>query len=133
MSSYILNSGIYQIDPQNGSVLNTYQAPFVEWGGYSGLAATDTSIWVADFYSGPIIELEIPGLRVLDTIPSPFPPGSGGYSYLHDLAFDGKYLWVAGSSPWVAYVLKIDPRTKTIVDSLIPPTGERGITFDGKY
>ncbi|MEW5925439.1 MAG: transglutaminase domain-containing protein, partial [Candidatus Zixiibacteriota bacterium] len=113
---------IYKINPSDGSVLQSFQAPCYYVG---GLTASGNGIWVLDaeenlaYYWNPqtnICEKTI-------SIPSGSPQG---------LAWDGKYLWVADFGDDKLYQISTEDGT-TIIEIPSPSGNPQGLTYDGNY
>lgn len=129
MSSYMLEGGIYKLDPVDGSVLGVYTPPTAQYNGYGGLTYDGTYLWQADSYGGGIYKLSPSDCSIISTIPSPD-------RYPSDLAWDGSYLWVCGYPSQKIY--KISPVDGSIVAEFNVPEGTgqaqtAGLAYDGEY
>ena len=114
-----------------GQIVQSFAAP----GRYpAGLTWDGQHLWVSDFHTDKIYELNTQG-KVLRTLSSPayYPIG---------LAFDGKYLWNADSKGLIPQgdeyhrgkIFKIDPKTGDVLKTLDAPTpSPSGLTWDGHY
>jgi parallel beta-helix repeat protein len=138
VASYLGKAGLYRINPDTGEMLDHYRIPDVDEGrnDYSGLAFCPGYLWVAFKYGGPIYKLDLPSLKAVHAILSPFPPNKVGVSYIEDLAWDGEALWVAGSGGMGCEIRRIDPRNGATLSLFKPEeewTGGAGLAYDGRY
>jgi streptogramin lyase len=129
MSSYISQSGIYKLDPADGTVLHKCTPPVAWHEGYGGLAFDGTYLWQADAYGGGIYQLDPTDCSIVHTIPSPGNSPS-------DLAWDGQNLWVLSYPEQKMF--KLDPTDGSIVDIFYAPSeiGQAqlaGLTYDGRF
>jgi len=129
MSSYMLNGGIYKLNPTDGSVLNRYTPPVAQYDGYGGLTYDGSYLWQADAYGGGIYKLNPSDCSVVSSIPSPD-------KYPSDLAWDGSFIWVCGYPSQKIY--KISPTDGSIISEFNVPQGTgqaqtAGFSYDGAY
>lgn len=126
--SEILWGMIYQLNPEDGSVINSFSAPgnFVE-----GLSWDGTNLWAVDNDGGPYEANVLYKLNPADgSIVSSFE--LDGLVWVHGITWDGQYLWVIDFDTHLIY--KVDPDSGDILSS-IPAPGEKcvGLTWDGAH
>lgn len=119
---------IYKIDPSDGSVVSTIQAPLYGTSTCdpSGLAwDSDGKLWVANQAgTRDIYRVEPSTGTILQTIDPAATP--------EDLAWNGVNLWACVLQVGDDYVYEIDPFTGALVSQIQPAIGElRGATFVG--
>jgi glutamine cyclotransferase len=126
--SEILWGKIYQLNPENGSVIKSFSAP----GNYvEGLSWDGTYLWAVDNDGGPY---EANVLYKLDpddgSIVNSFE--LAGLVWVHGITWDGQNLWVIDFDTHLIH--KVDPGSGDILSS-IPAPGEKciGLTWDGAH
>ena len=128
MSSYMLNSGIYKLDPVDGSVLGKYIPSIANIDRYGGLTFDGTCLWVADSCGSGIYKLEPSNCSIVLTILSPD-------EFAIDLAWDGSNLLVYGYPGKKIY--KLSPIDGSLIDFYISTDVETGqntaITYGDEY
>lgn len=104
---------ITRIDPATGKVLATIEVGF----GIHGLAAGSNSVWAADSHEGKIVQISPLTNQIIgEPIPLPFSP--------YAIAVSMTDAWVGASAidnhaaAGPNLIVRIDPRTNTIVDTL---------------
>ncbi|UCE26619.1 MAG: hypothetical protein JSW52_09750 [Candidatus Coatesbacteria bacterium] len=103
----------YQIDFDD-NIITSFEAPDVFGLGY-GIDVDGDYLWI--MCNGFVYHVTKTGSVVS---PSPFYVGGG----IHDLGWDGEYLWVAwGESDSIAYY-KYDVNTGAVVDIILPEYGQ---------
>ena len=104
-----------------GEVLESFPAP----GSFcTGMTFDGTHLWVADYKTDKLYEVELENGEVIREISSPgfWPKG---------LAWDGKYLWNADSKQQL--IFQVDPKDGTILKTLYSPSDNPdGLTWDGE-
>jgi len=125
--------GPHQIDPETGQ-LTGKALPNTRYS-VAGIAFDRSKriVWHLAYPSGPIYGVNV---DTGSTVAS-FNPG---VSWLHDIAFDGRYLWVTKDN---GSVYQFDPYTRQRVGSFVGPGGItnpygegpnlQGVTHDGRY
>ena len=117
-----MSDKLYQINPKDGSVLSTIDAPDYQ---IEGLAMDGDKLWAMDvencraYLVNPKSGVTERTIKVYGSQPK-------------GLAFDGKYLWTGSLKAGKLY--KINPADGTTVATYRTPSKETcGLTFDGKY
>jgi hypothetical protein len=114
---------IYQLDPADGTVINSYQSSITS---LRGMTWDGTYLWVGS-WSSPhtVYKLEPTTGSVISSFDAPGGPA-------HGLAWADGFLWVSGDYQ----IYKINPSDGSIVSSFIPPPGgaynPRGLAWDGQ-
>jgi len=116
---------IYQVDPADGTVLNSYNSSVTALRGMAW--SHDDHLWVSSWQTHQVFELEPATGSILSSFPAPFDGPPNG------LAWEGEFLWVAEEG---GLVYKLDPADGTILHSFSPPSGggtnPRGLAWDGE-
>ncbi|UCD36956.1 MAG: choice-of-anchor D domain-containing protein [Fidelibacterota bacterium] len=89
----------------------------------NGMAWSGSSIWVTDFNSNQIIELNPDDGTIISSIPAP------GATNPSELAWDGAHLWHVDFGVDVIY--ELDPNNGTVLSQFPPPSLGEGLTWDG--
>ncbi|MBU0486546.1 MAG: transglutaminase, partial [Bacteroidetes bacterium] len=112
---------IYKLDPTDGTILHTIQAPS---DCPRGLAFDGKSLWSIDNCSDEIVQFDPSDGTTIRSFPSPAHDPQG-------IAWDGKYLWVCDRAMNELYM--VDPQSGCVIiitDS--PGPFPLGLGFDGK-
>jgi len=105
---------IYEIDPNNGDILNSFSTPVASYGGPVGLAFSGEYLFFSDpFVTPDIYVLDAENGGVITSYPAPSLDIDG-------LAFIEPYLYVMNYSNSVIYVL--DSQNGSIINTIYPPT-----------
>ncbi len=116
-----LNTLVHKSPNRIPSILKSLPAP-----GYRdprGLTWDGSYLWMAEDDTKSLYMIDTLDGTVMDTIPTP------GLYNTQGLAWDGSYLWHA---EYDGLVYKIDPRSKTYIDTITAPTDKpTGLTWDG--
>jgi len=129
MSSYVLQDGLYKVNPADGTVL-LHCTPLRREPRYGGLTFDGTHLWISGIRAGGIYRVDPANCAVVHSIPVP------GNDDLGDLAWDGQYLWALGYPSQKVY--KLDPGNGTVVAAFDAPEGigqaqTAGLAYDGRY
>ncbi|HEV3037619.1 MAG TPA: DUF5074 domain-containing protein [Candidatus Angelobacter sp.] len=118
-SIWVTSSGegkIYRVDPKRRRVVATIAVPATP-----RFTTTDErSVWVLSQSDGSVSRINPATNKVIASIPAGV-PGAGG-----DIASGGGYIWVAASG---TPVMRIDPKTNTVVDQYGNYKGADAIRF----
>lgn len=117
MSSYMQNSGIYRLDPVDGSVLDKCIPSIANVDCYGGLTFDGNNLWVADNCRSRIYMLDPSDCSIISTIINPD-------EFAVDLAWDGSYLFVYGYPGKIIY--KLSSIDGSLIDFYIPAGIETG-------
>jgi len=116
------SDSLYQIDPDNGGVIKTIDAP-----GYhvAGLTFDSRYLWVLDLEENLVFQMDTETGVNIKTIAVPCDNPRG-------LAWDGEYLWVADYRADRLYQISTEDGT-TIRDFASPHGNPAGLSYDGTY
>lgn len=122
-NSGAFTSMIYQLDPSDGTVLNSYNAGI---DGLRGLTFGDDHLWVSSWNTAMIYELIPADGTIVGSFPAPFAGKPSG------LAWDDGVLWVGEED---GRIYRVDPANGQVLSSIPAPPGDsfnpRGLAWDG--
>jgi len=119
----VFTSMIYQLDPSDGMVLNSYNAGI---DGLRQLTFGNDHLWVSSWNTEMIYELIPADGTIVSSFPAPFAGKPSG------LAWDDGILWVGEED---GRIYRVDPVSGQILSSIPAPPGDsfnpRGLAWDG--
>ena len=118
--------GITRIDLTTGKVIATIEVGFA----VHDLGASSNSVWVADYHDSKVVQISPRTNRIVgEPISLPFPP--------YAVAVSATDVWVGGApsfdnpaGPGNDWLVRIDSRTNTIVDTLHLGSGPLAMALD---
>ncbi|MFH1638489.1 MAG: thrombospondin type 3 repeat-containing protein [Candidatus Woesearchaeota archaeon] len=120
------NNRLYKLNPDDGQVISYYTIPRRNIA--NGLAYDGSMLYYFQYPSGPIYKFNPATMQDIGSIPAPS-------SWVHDLTYDGQYLWAARCDIGTNYrVYKLRKSDGAILGSFTTPANQRcvrGIAWDG--
>jgi hypothetical protein len=118
---------IYQLDPTDGSVLNSFRAPGT---GHRDLTWDGEALWYSGHGPRTIFRLDPADGTILNEFESPRGPDSQP----RGLAWDGEHLWHSDAAGPERLMFRLDPETGEVLDVFPSPvTLPVALEWDGEH